>query len=196
MVHGLNDMSTAGTLYDETIKFGHGKLLQIATASGAASIAITGFDPTFDSYVIDLDNFYNVTEGQYLVMQVSYDSGATWKTTASYYWASFSSISNYTPPGIHWYSSLNLSEASWLRMSHGMTPGNALVARVRVFQNPVGYTHLTWHCGGWHSSYITHDWIGSGMWVGNVGLVNGVRWNFTSGTVSGTVRLYGMRTGA
>ena len=74
-------MSTVGTLYDETIKFGRGKLLGTLTASNSASLAWSSvFDPAiapevYDVYYVELLNVLPVNNSASLFGRVSNAGG-------------------------------------------------------------------------------------------------------------------------
>ena len=188
-------MSTSGTLYDEAIKFGHGKLLLTQSASNSAWLAfVEPLALDYDTIHFELINLYpvNATASPNLMMQASADAVPNW-SAASYWWSTFQDYSRsagVTYGGV----SLGGEFVTYYQLmgGHGSQPASG---EVFLGNRKSGdHAQVNWHTAYHHTSIGQVSIIGGGMWVG--GGIIGVRFLYTNGAIaSGTIRCYGLKTG-
>jgi len=196
-------MSTVGTLYDETIKFGYAKLLQVSTASGASSIDfVAPLALDYDTFWFDLDSLTPSLNSAILIIYVSTNSGSSWQAGTDYYWYTF--LVQPGGAGAASYSSTALPETTYMRISQPQSaPAGFYPTDGRVTFN-LGPNRGT---TGGHRSF---DWItinqdpasgypvastGGGAYTGTA--PNGVRIFFSGGsTITGIIRCYGLKKGS
>ena len=161
--------------------------LQNLTASASPSLVFT-LPAGYRRFKLMLEGFRAATTGQFLVLQVSEDGGATWKTAGSYVvqvtlstGTTTAAISSGAATGIQVYATLDLQ---------------AYVNSAEVLISPqaVGYTSFTWFATAYHQAaggfYALQ---GGGWWNGDAGAINAIRLIMTSGNIaSGTASLYGI----
>ena len=192
-------MSTVGTLYDETIKNGFAKLLSIQYApAGTASINfVSEFSSAYDAYLFDIDNIFMARDDCHFILRVSIDGGASWRVD-NYYWSCSTLFSNQNPNIHNAYGSATLGgvHLTWMMLTHASIIGHPLSGRVRFFpNNENSLSHVLWRTVGIQPSLYTQVNMGGGFWpYGN--FVNGIQFLAHAGTISGNIRMYGMRTGA
>jgi len=187
-------MSTAGTLYDDTIKNGYAKLLNISTVSTpVTSIDLSCAYAGYDSYLFELDQLF--LDNCMLLLRASGDNGATYPTTGCQ-WVLHTMFLGEGPAIYRSYANGTLGVYDYTQISHVAFPANAISGRVRLTTDqrsnilfktagvhPANLEQLNWGC-----SYI--DGLG--------GPINKLRF-FPHGGGSfsaGTIRTYGFRTGA
>jgi len=95
-------MTTAGTLHDEALRLGPGRLLAAyVTTTPVASIGISlpGPQSKYDCYMLDISSILpQNADTSHLVMRFSIDGGATWVATADYWYSQLFTISHGTAP--------------------------------------------------------------------------------------------------
>jgi hypothetical protein len=187
-------MSVAGTLYEETVKFGHAKLLSTQTASSVVYLTfISQFTSEFNSYHFD---FINLTHGDpswpIFCCQFTNDGGASWIT--GYWWASYYNCSHGPAYGTQG-SVYNANLTNVVRLSlspyHANTP---LAGEAQMYCSPG--KSMSWQS---HIS-VNEPNNGQGQWIVGAALdagANGIRFFYYNGTpiLSGTIRMYGLRSG-
>ena len=196
-------MSTVGTLYDETIKFGRGKLLGTLTASNSASLAWSSvFDPAiapevYDVYYVELLNILPVNNSVNLYGRMSNASGVM---TTGYYWNYFSVISH---PGTVGATPGNASGAStvenqaFMYFSSGQYNGAASGVSGEIFINRIGNNMAFFSFTAAHHSTVgEHSFVVGGLNMSGTGPLRGLQFYYSTGNIaSGKLRLYGMKTG-
>ena len=195
-------MSTVGTLYDETVKFGFAKLLSVQSVTSASFIDFiapfaAGEVDKYSSYIFEIDGLVPTVDASLWIL-VSTDGGATWKTSGGgYSWEWGYAYAN--NPAVNYYGSITLGTTY---MDHFQTGGStyglyAIDGRVKF--NPgsnVGVKNFGWElsCLPGGSGSMAFAFGGGGYHL--LSGINGVRFMFTVNTInSGTIRLYGLRKG-
>lgn len=189
-------MSTAGTLYDETIKNGYAEFLSAQNVGTAGAVAFS-LPAGYDSYLFDLDALYYNTEGAAIIGRVSTDNGASYKAD-NYWWSATTIWSNQPNPTFSQYGSVVLGggHTTWLFMSHGHWLGHPGMGRVKV--QPTGnVSNVLWKTGILASNpYYNSTHIGSGWWASSP-IINAFMFLPHVGAFNGgTIRLFGLKTGA
>jgi hypothetical protein len=188
-------MSTAGTLYGETVGGGFAKLLNSTVISNGAGIASFSLPTAYDAFLFDIEGVYFSSEAAFII-RVSADNGASWFTD-TYYWSLSSIFSNdpvntWRPHGSY---TLGAPHPSWLGWSHGFIVGYPLGGRVRFFQFPNQLSTILYRYSCVHPTLYTACDVGSG-WLGLGNPLNAIGFLPSSGTfTAGTIRQYGMRKG-
>lgn len=188
-------MTTAGTLYDETVGGGFAKLLNSTVISNGATLVGISLPSAYDAFMFDLESIYCTGQPAFLI-RVSIDNGATW--LQSYYW-SMSTVFSYnanawSPYGSH---TLGGGHTTWLGWSHGWFDGHPLGGRVRLFQNSGtnAFSTVLFRYSCPQPSYYTACNVGSGWWPGGTA-INAIAFLPSGGSFTGgTIRMYGMRKG-
>jgi hypothetical protein len=190
-------MSTAGTLYDETVGGGFAKLLNSTVISNGASLVGISLPVGYDAFLIDLESIFCTGQPAFII-RVSIDNGASW-IAANYYWSMSTIFSN--DPVNTWrpYGSFTLGDPhpTWLGWSHGFIDGYPLGGRVRVFPNSGAnaFSTILFRYSCVHPTLYTACNVGSGWWPGGTA-INAIAFLPSSSSfTSGTIRLYGMRKG-
>jgi len=187
-------MGTDNTLYDETVKYGYGKLLSSQKPVNVSSVAFALPTPSsaYDSYRFELYDVRVNTAGAYLMMLFSIN-GSTW-VTANYYWG-MTVLSNSTA-GCSFYNASGAVKTSFQLC--GAMP-TAWGACGEILFAPRG----SW--AGGINSLITNNVNGGGVNTIDNG---GVLWDSSGVPISvlflannglltmGRITLYGLRTGA
>jgi hypothetical protein len=186
-------MSTAGTLYDDTIKNGYGKLLNVSTVSTpVTSIDVSCAYAGFDSYLFELDQLF--LDNLLLLLRASSDNGATYPA-AGCQWVLHTMFLGGTPP-YRSYANGTLGVYDYTQLSHAAYPANAISGRVRI--TPDARSNIMFKTAGVHNTnYEQLNW-GCTYFDGVGGPVNKLRF-FPHGGGSfsaGSIRTYGFRTGA
>jgi hypothetical protein len=185
-------MTTVGTLYDESIKFGFGKHIQTYTVPSATSSLGFLLPAEYDTFLFEFLNIFMSVADQILCMRVSMDNGATWKTSALHYFTYLYMTSHGSPLGTA-YQYNNVAHfyiSGWQYIGSGFS-GELFYHRGAGFVPP-----FSWHMAGQHATAGT--WItrgGGTYWEG--GLINALLFFPTSGNITqGRVNIYGLRKGA
>jgi hypothetical protein len=189
-------MTTAGTLYDETVARGFGKLLGTATASNSASIIFASvLTSAYDSYWFEIDSLVNQTaiNANNFVVNISSDGGNTWSNN---YW--YGGTSGYS--GRSSYYAVNAAvDTSRIRGVQTSLNQWGLSGYLRMVGNPSDnsvYKHL-WLWTAVHydnSDYYTTFEITSGMNIVSLAAINAIKFSFSTGNIaSGDIRVWGLR---
>jgi hypothetical protein len=190
-------MSTAGTLYDETIKNGFAKLLSaqvVTNVSVVDFVAPLAFALGYRTFWFDLDNLLCNSDGQRLVSYVSTDGGASWG--GDYLW---SFIRCYSHNAADFYGSVALGGGYRANMFVGDTAAANLYTSGRLYFHRIQagasgtralYGEIVCRYTGRVTlmSHSQHTWFG--------GDPTAIRFQYTAGTMSGAIRLYGLKTGS
>ena len=190
-------MSTAGTLYDETIKNGFAKLLSITACGTAATVGIS--IPTgYDSYWFDLDALYFTLDNGFLVARVSTDNGASYK--ADSYWWSATTIWGNLPAGtVSQYGSsvLGGGHTTWLFLTHGNWISHPAMGRVRIWPTGANISTVVWKTGSLQNGNYNATHFGSGFYASSSLIVNAMQFLTGNGGTfnGGTIRLFGLKNG-
>ena len=194
-------MSTVGTLYDETVKFGYGKLLQTSTASGAASIDfVAPLALDYDTFWFDLDSLTSAAS-QLLQIFVSINSGSTWITASGTYWYTFLYQPGGSAAASYSSSQLGGAETTYMRIGQPLVvPAGAYPMNGRVYFNlgpnrgvTGGHRQFDWITIGRDGTGYTATSTGGGASTGTA--PNGVRFSFAGNAMTGTIRCYGLKKG-
>jgi hypothetical protein len=184
-------MSVAGTLYEETVKFGHGKLLSSQTASGQLNLTfIAPFTSEFNTYHFDVVNVTMDTRSQFFGCQLSNNGGASWLSGCWYTNSYVCSHSNVF--GNEAYPMIGLN-SDCIRLTGNAYENNAVSGEIimhcapgkaMTFQAHITINHVSYG----HMGMITGSALDAGA--------NGIRFFCYGGRlVSGTIRMYGLRSG-
>ena len=186
-------MSTVGTMYDETVKFGFGKLLQTQTLSNvSAAVFVTPFTLGFHTFLFDLVNLYPVAASDSVLAQVSFNAGASWAGDA-YYWGLVYSTSNDPASVGSQANHLVGARTDAFQVSGSGYNYNAYVGEVIVNCTPGKNAQFQWHTSCVNAGYLQHNLFGGGV---RDGPCNAVRFLFGGGNISsGIIRCYGLRLG-
>ena len=191
-------MSTVGTLYDETVKYGSAKLLSVAPASNSASLDFLNLTFDFPVYVFDLVAMLPTVMGSNLLLRISTNNGATFDVTEGYH-SHWSYSMSHTTGGAHGsYISGAGAHRTWFYIGNLQNSGATLIGRVIFYRRGLsGGRHFEW----WSTTYRsdagtgTMSIVGHGV-QGSYMTVDAVRFYYSSGTIaSGVIRCYGMRPG-
>jgi hypothetical protein len=189
-------MSTVGTLYDETIKFGLARLQSSSLISAAVQYVTFALPTGFSTFLFDLCNLRPGTDNQTLHVQVSMDNGATWKTDAAYYWTRFYVTSHGVSPSGGVVNAVGGAETS-LQISGvtSNTVGGDVAGELVYHRGNANVAPFTWHTCSLTPSLGSNAVRGAGTyWVS--GTVNTVRLFFAVGNVvGGRVNLFCFRPG-
>lgn len=167
--------------------------ISAVTAAASASVAFTtGIDATYRKYVFELDNVLPATDNGQLIVEVSVDAGANWKT-AAYLCSNFTTTDTggtavnastaaivITPPGVVG----NAAGYGYCGTLELWTPSNS-TTRKRI-------THkgISPRTGG---TAMDNNY-GSGYWNGGNDAINAIRFRFAAGNVtSGIITMYGIK---
>jgi hypothetical protein len=194
-------MTTVGTVYDETIKFGFAKLLQVQSFSNNYSLVfVTPFTLPFHTFLFDLVNINAASTYDWLFAQVSTDSGASW-LGANYYWGSSYSTShgdgagnNVSGTQANTTDGANTNVFELTGGGNGGAGGNPWGGEVIVTFRPGKNAEFQWHTTVRSPSYGQHNYFGGGVVDG---ACNAVRFASAQGGnfSSGIIRCYGLRMG-
>ena len=188
-------MSTAGTLYDEALRNGMLVLLATNVASNSASLNFTDLGGPYSGYLFDLDTLKpNVNSN--LILCVSGDNGATFKTTDYNYQGTLYLYSAGAAPGYAFYGG-NGQGGGWLTNFYLAlsVDGNGVSGRVRSCGLSPNHRQWLWDTECYVGSQGTQTLIGAGFYGPSM-TINAVRFAFDGGNIaSGAIRLYGLRTG-
>jgi hypothetical protein len=187
-------MSVAGTLYEETVKFGHAKLLSSQTANSVVYLTFTTpFTSEFNSYQFDIINLtHGSTAYPWLACQMSSDRGASWIT--GYWWGCYYICSHSNVYGTQG-SVYTPTVQDVVRIALDAYPANTPTAgEAQMYCAPGKAMQFQAHTSINHPSY------GQGQWVVGTAVdagANAIRFFFNNGTpiLSGTIRMYGLRSG-
>lgn len=193
-------MSTAGTLYDETIRNGMYTLISAAVVSSpVAEIVFTdlGPDSGYSSFMFDIDTVIPSVALANLAMQVSSDNGATWRTDANYnFYSTFYLYAGGGEPGCAFYGPPqggNWANQFYIAISGD---GNGFSSRVRSLGVGINHRQWSWNSNCYYSGSSNASLWGAGFYGVSVTL-NAVRFIIETGTfTAGAIRLYGLNTGA
>ena len=186
-------MGTVGTMYDETVKFGFAKLLQVQTLTNAGSaIFISPFTQNFHTFIFDFLDLYPTAGYDWLWAQVSTNGGVSW-LGANYYWgyvystshaAVYNASGNYVVGG-----STNV-----FQLTGGGHNPNPWSGEVILNFRPGKNAELQWHFTVRNTDYQQWNMFGGGVCDG---AVNAVQFALATGNTiaKGTIRCYGMRLG-
>jgi hypothetical protein len=197
-------MSTAGTLYDETVKNGFAKLLSAQTVTNVSAVdfvAPLAFALGYRTFWFDFYNLVCNTNNDRFVANVSWDGGTSWGP--DFLW---SFIRCYSHQAADTYGSVALSPSAaggvyrgvmWL--GHDQAANLYISGRLyfhRGVQGASGYRGCYGEMTGRHPSagvsIISHAQF---SWFSPADF-NAIRFYFTGSTMSGTIRCYGLKTGS
>jgi hypothetical protein len=196
-------MSTVGTLYDDTITNGFAKLLSaqvVTNVSVVDFVAPLAFGLGYRTFWFDFDNLICNTDSQRLVAYVSTNGGASFQ--GDYLW---SILRTYSHLAMDTYGSVALTPDSGGGVYRGtmwIGDGQAgnLYTSGRLYFNRcaagLGGTRMLYgEVVNRHPSYgVSVMQNAQTPWAG--GDWNAIRFQYTAGTMSGAIRLYGLKTGS
>jgi len=198
-------MSTANTLYDETVVRGRGKLLQtqvIGTPTNGVFIVAPLADPAFDTFVIEWYNAIPSADLGFIYARISNNGGVSYDVTESYQWQFAQRYASHATPGVgaaSWAAGAG-GHRSYFHLTSGLLIGyrcNGLLTFFRGYGNS-GIKQFSWVTQGWCSTsgYGHTTTIGSGG-HGAMNLPNAIALVISTGTFTqGTFRTFGLRKGA
>ena len=196
-------MSTVGTLYDETVKFGFAKLLSTQAASNSASLDFIApfVGNAYDTFIFDLFALGpTATDTAYLAMVLSADGGATWGSSG--YWTEYARQGAFVPgpPIAHGSVYQGAAAQTLFALSdYQYAPAGRLSGRVRC--NPGLSSEGGVKSFEWQLAHHAQTSGGNTLVIGGGGwsvthVINGVRFFYSGTTVAtGSIRCYGLKRG-
>lgn len=177
-----NSTKVATTAYTDTAVAAAGGLvlLQTINASAVSTVSFTAnINSTYNKYIIEIDNLKFSAAGQNFGLQVSTDGGSTYKSTN--YVNSAGGVTSY----IDFMNSVTTTN----------TAGDAFHGTIK-FSVPSSASQMAaFICEGAQaksvSTAISNFHISGGYTT--LGAINALQFNGTSGTMTGNVRLYGIK---
>lgn len=168
--------------YNAGASSGNLVFIQSQTASGAAAIDFTtGIGSTYNDYQLVIDGVSCSADGQDLTLLVSTDGGSTYKTT------------NYSCGGVFFNSggtNASTPSTTYFQLTFNTQISTLAYGNFRLYSLFNGeQPNIT----GQSSYTLVNAYIGlcvAGFTTDTV--VNALRVVFTSGTITGTVKLYGI----
>lgn len=166
-------------------------LVESHTASTSADLQFTtGITATYDTYILELQDFIPTTNTANLVIQVSTNGGSTWLATGYAYYLNRVNTSG-TPGSFN-----SNSDTSW-KLAHSMSNNAAWgFSGVVQFSNPLSASvnkYLSLLNGMYFDSASNIDWVAGGGSPVTTTAYNAVRIIYSTGTIaSGIGRLYGL----
>lgn len=171
-------------------------LLDTQSVSGAAAVNFTtGIGSTYDEYEIRFYNIAPATDGVNWLLRVSEDSGSTYKSGASDY--------EYANEGVT-SSAANADDyaqnATSIKLNGSDTAGNAtneVGKGIIRFSSPAGTSQqkfFTYEFGYKNTSGVLIRVGGSGIYKGTTNAINAIRILASSGNMTGTFKLYGIKS--
>jgi len=169
--------------------------LELIAASSASASAVvdftTGIDSTYDEYLVTFTDIVPATNDADLLLRVSQDAGSTFKSGATDYADSASSVVDIT--GANYGSTGRAS----IRLTQEIDSGGAVSGQVR-FYGPSGTAlkkkFVFSVTGDQGTGGIIRTSNGGGMLTLNTSAINGIRFLMSSGNItSGNFALYGVR---
>lgn len=161
-------------------------LISDQTASASASLLFTGIGSTYDNLKL---LFYGVTSSAAsanLGLQISYDNGATYKSDANYNLGYM--IGNNAAPTVNWAAGQTSGQivGAFSNAANGQVSGEVTLFNVTASKFPQFVT-TGMESGGTQGLFT----LGCN-YVGSAGAVNAFKILPSSGTFSGTFKLYGV----
>lgn len=183
-------MSTAGTLYDETVKNGFARLLQSQSPTNVVNIAfISDLTDTYEVYFFDFTDVMSTADA-WFYCQLSSTAGSTW--SADYYYAYGNAFYNTT-------HALSGSRYSQNQICNTQPTTAALGGELWLYRckSPNTLSSHTIQYGlSWSNSYGSQLMNTVGINVEEYNVVTGIRFAFSSGNIaSGKFRMFGIKTG-
>lgn len=166
-------------------------LIQSQVASGAATVDFTtGITSTYDEFVVTLTNVVPQTDNTSLYMRVSVDGGSNYLATAEYAYA----INQVTTGAAN--SAAGSTGTAQFLVSSGLGTGTGEVlngelrlhnlANATVYKGAFGSGHI-------YDQTPEHFTWTAGCTFKTTSAVNAIRFLMSSGNISGTFTLYGVR---
>lgn len=189
-------MSTVGTLYDETVKFGYGKLLSRSVANSSSAI-VCSLPVEFDTFWIDLACLVP-SVGAYLFARMSQNGGSTW-IAANYAYGMLWGDADGTPAGGNQnITSIGGTSSQQLQLSYVVNAastqyalsGEVMFTRglgLQTFNSLTAYNESS-SGSAWHRCCGT-------LWD-STSAITDIRFYYGSGLIlKGSVTVYGLRKG-
>lgn len=190
-------MTTAGTLYDETVTRGFGKLLSAQTASNSASIIfLSPLSNAHDSYWIELDCLKPATGGSIVLrMHLSSDNGSTWLGSGNYWYGGWAVYGNRsTSYDVH-LDNAQLRQVATTRTDFSVSGWVRMVAAPLSTTN--SYKGFFWSGNAVYDNsdyFTTNEMSGGHSYTSLTAPINGIRFTFSTGNIaSGSIRMWGLR---
>lgn len=183
--HTTADITDFGTAQDWV-------LIDSESASGAASITLTGITSTYAAYKIILFNLAPATDGVELWLRTSTDGGSTYDAGAgNYQWANLAfteaAASGFT--GSTGDTEIQLTGTSLV----GNAANEQLAGEVTIFRpSAAQFCRVTWQMNWMGTATNVHASQGAGCRAAAAD-VDAVQILFSSGNITGEARLYGLR---
>ena len=183
-------MSVVGTMYEETVKLGFGKLLSSQNVNNVASVSfLTQFTDEFHVYHFDLIGWYGASDNAFLVFDISNNGGASWMGVGMLY---YGTLWYSTSHGSGVYGTQNSADPGFYQIGGGSAP-SPQVCEVIFTRRPGIGTNMQFHASCNNPTYGEHFLGGGGT---HDYAMNAVRFRFNTGNIlKGTIRMYGLRTG-
>ena len=194
-------MSTVGTLYDETIKNGFGKLLSVnEVVSPVANVDIVApFTSAYDNYIFDIDALQSDNTGAYFLFYPSVDGGASF-TQTGLLWSLgcvWSHQAGSTFGSVYYGAGPQTYMQQTYDAQYGPLPLHCVILFNRGPPGGGGERQYLWtnmHRSPGYGSGFT--W-GNGANNASYAMMTGIRFRYSSGNIiSGAIRVYGVKTGA
>ena len=174
------------------------KLIQSQTPSGASSVVFTtGIDSTYDHYMFVFYNINVSTDTAYFQFQSSTDGGSSYGvSTTSTFFESHRYYDWSNGDGVYYDPSRDMSNATTdiLLTKHcdnGATAGE--VGILDLYSPSTAYVK-TWKCRVQQQYYIPTSTVSdfTAGYFNTTSAINAVRFNTSSGTFDGKIKLYGI----
>jgi hypothetical protein len=178
------------------------RLLATATASGAATIPIVSrnadyesgdlFQSDFDVYVFEMQHIVPATNDTHLGYQFTSNGGSSWITTGYGYGDHYSASGN--DHGVLNSSQVTTAQAVMATniSTNADFGGYSGTLKVTSPLNSTYYQPSFAHGGYLHTNGQFYQFLHSCWYSGAHATVNGIRFLYTSGNVSGAVQVYGL----
>lgn len=166
--------------------------LEEKIGAGAAQLDFVNFSSLYDKYVFELTGIRPGTNGDDLYMRISIDGGATFITTANYYWSHLTSLSS-GPTGVA--NGAAVGQIQITDAGRCVTTAGASTSGTICLSNMLSaslFTSLWGQQMGWTAANVVSMVVISGGYaVANT--ANAVRFLMSTGTITGTIRMYGVK---
>ena len=191
------DTHIATTAFVNQAKVGADRVLiaDATNAAAAADVHFTDLSATYDYYEIEIEGCTNGTNNTDLWLQISLDNGGTYKAGGSDYRHN-RNYSDSSPTGSS--TGANSDTKIVLAASCYCTGGTSICGIVRIHQpnntnifKPIK-SEISYFTNA-VSAYAAQS-LSTGYYIGALTAINAVRILFSSGTISGKFKIWGIRT--
>lgn len=167
--------------------------ISTTTVSGASALNIAaGLDSTYDHYEIDLI-VSPATDDSVLWMRISTDTGSTYKSGASDYRYSASTVDQAGNISIEPHSAADTKII--LSGNIGNAAAEHAVLRIcisRVSESSI-YKFIRWELTATNGTPVFYETRGSGLYIADGAVIDALRFLMSTGNITATAVLYGRR---